>query len=138
MKRKLLFGILILAFLVTGCAWFQTIQARTETMVISYETIGTIAFPTVLAYLQEREKNGSLAGDSLLKAKATYKTAKQKYLDAGDIMINIVNGTVKPVGISNIALLLREAAIMLADLSAKDGGKVDGNMLTVPKTGGVK
>lgn len=133
MKQKLLFGILVVAFLVSGCAWFQTIQARTETMVISYESIGTIAFPTVLAYLQERENNGSLAGDALIKAKSTYAEAKKQYIKAGDAMISIVQGTGTPLTPAAISGLLRQVAIMLADLSA---GNVSGNTLTVGKSGG--
>jgi hypothetical protein len=135
MKRKLLFGILIMAFLATGCAWFQTIQARTETMVISYESIGTIAFPTVLAYLQERERNGSLAGNALVKTKAAYAEAKAQYIKAGDAMISIVQGSGTPITPAAIAGLLRQVAVMLADLSA---GNVSGNTLTVGKAGGGK
>lgn len=130
--KKLAVGVIVLAFLV-GCSYFDTIKERTETMVISYETIGTIAFPTVLAYLQAREQNGSLAGADLTKAKSIYASAKEKYLRVGDAMIKIVEGQPTPMNQAMIAVLLRETAVLLANLS---GGKVEGNTLTVPKVGG--
>ena len=139
MKRKiLLWSFVLAAFICVSCAGWDTIQGRTETMVISYEAVGTVGFPTVLAYLQQREKNGSLSGDALLNAKAIYKKAREKYIQAGDIMIGVVNGTSTPVTPATIAVLLREVAIMLADLSASDGGKVEGNKLIVPRAGGIR
>jgi hypothetical protein len=133
MKRKLVALTLVLAFL-SACAYFQTVKARTETMVISYETVGMVAFPTVLAYLQEKEKNGSLSGDALVKAKASYKTAKSIYVKAGNGMIQIIDG--KPgVSTADIAVLLRQVAVLLADLG---DGKVEGNSLTLTKPGGAK
>lgn len=135
MKRRL--NLFIVFFMVgvflAGCAGMQTIQGRTETMVISYESIGTIAFPTVLAYLQEREKNGTLAGDQLVRSKEVYKKAKESYILAGDSMIKVVEGTGGAITPATIASLLRQVAIALADLS---GGKVSGNTLTVGKAGG--
>jgi len=136
--RKAFIGSLALIWLLVSCAGMQTIQGRTETMVISYESIGTIGFPSVLAYLQQREKNGSLIGDALIKAKADYGLARSKFIKAGDATISIVQGTGTPVTPSTIALLLREVAIILADLSAPAGGQVKGNTLTVPVTGGIK
>ena len=129
------FALIIATVLVgcVGCASWQTIQGRTETMVISYESIGLIAFPTVLAYCQEREKNGTLAGDALVRSKAVYAEAKKSYVLAGDSMIAIVQGTGGGVTPATIAALLRQVAIALANLS---GGKVEGTTLTVGKAGG--
>ena len=133
MKRKLLVGVLLMTFLV-GCAYFQTAKARTETITISYETVGMIAFPTVLAYLQQRELNGSLTGQALANAKVAYANAKAKYVQAGDMIIQYIQGP-QPGGnvMSQVAIMLRQVAILLADLS---GGKVVGNQLTIPVIGG--
>jgi hypothetical protein len=137
MRRSLKFiGVaLILAAFLAGCAGWQTAKGRTETMVISYESIGLIAFPTVLAYVQEREKNGTLAGDALIRSKAVYAQAKKSYIMAGDQMISTVQGTGGGIPPATIAALLRQVAIALADLS---GGKVEGQTLTVGKAGGAK
>jgi hypothetical protein len=131
-KFKFAWVPVLLVMFLAGCAALQTAQGRTETMVISYESIGTIAFPVVLGYLQEREKNGSLSGDSLVRAKALYKQAKDTYIHAGDLMILFVQGNGGSITPANIASLLRQVAIALADLS---GGKVAGNTLTVGKAG---
>ena len=139
MKRRLLAVVIITAFVVsfTSCAGWQTPQMRMETITISYESVGMVAFPAVLAYLKQREINGSLAGDALAKAKESYREAKAIYIRAGDLLIVFVGGdgqAPQPL-MAQVAILLQEVAKILADLS---GGKVDGNKLTVPMAGGVK
>ncbi len=133
MKRKLILGFIFI-FMLSACGGTQTIQNRTETMVISYETIGTLAFPTVRAYIQQREANGSLVGDKLVLAKAQYNQAVDKFVEAGDLVKNYISFP-KTTPIANLPLLLRSVAILLADLS---GGSVQGNTLTVPVAGGSK
>ncbi len=132
MKRKLISIIVLMVFL-AGCAWFQSAKGKTETIVISYETLATIAFPTVLVYLQQREKNGSLAGDALINAKRKYAEARRLAIQAGDMLKAGIGG--QPANFALVPSLLRQAAIILADLS---GGKVSGDDLTIPAVGGVK
>ncbi len=129
MKRRFVSVIILMAFL-TSCAFFQSAKGKTETIVISYETLATVAFPTVLAYLQQREANGSLAGDSLINAKKKYAEARKLAIQAGDMLKAGIGG--QPANFVLVPSLLRQAAIILADLS---GGKVKGNELTIPKGG---
>lgn len=129
MKRKLI-SIMVLMIFLSGCAWFQSPTGKTETVIISYETLATVAFPTVLTYLQQREKNGSLAGDSLTQAKKQYAQARQLAIQAGDMLKAGIAG--QSSGFALVPALLRQAAVILADLS---GGKVSGNELTIPKGG---
>lgn len=131
MKRKSL-SILVLLLFLASCSWFQGAK-KTETIVISYETLATVAFPTVLAYLQQREKNQSLTGDALIKAKKQYAEARRLAIQAGDMLKAGISG--QTANYALVPSLLRQAAIILADLS---GGKVSGNELTIPATGGVK
>ncbi len=131
MKRKLISIMLVMMFL-SACAWFQNPVGKTETIVISYETLATVAFPTVLAYLQQREKNGSLAGDALAQAKKQYTQARQLAIQAGDMLKAGISG--QSTSFALVPSLLRQAAIILANLS---GGTVSGNDLTIP-AGGVK
>ncbi len=131
MKRKLVSVIILMVFL-TSCAWFQGAK-KTETIVISYETLATVAFPTVLVYLQQREKNVSLAGDALTNAKKKYAEARRLAIQAGDMLKAGIGG--QPANFALVPSLLRQAAIILADLS---GGKVSGNELTIPVVGGVR
>lgn len=133
MKRKLLVGVLLLTFLV-GCAYLQTTKQKYEAITISYESVGMIAFPTVLAYLQQRELNGSLSGDALVNAKAAYANARTKYIEAGNMIIGFIQAPqVNPNVMSSVALMLRQVAIILADLS---GGTVQNNVMTIPVIGG--
>ncbi len=129
MKRKIA-ALATLMVLLTSCIWLQQQGIKTETIVISYETLATIAFPTVLVYLQEREKNGSLSGDALVNAKKQYAQARQMAIQAGDIMKEGISG--KTNNLTLVPALLRQAAIILANLS---GGKVSENNLTIPKGG---
>ncbi len=132
MKRKLVSVIILMAFL-AGCAWFQSAKGKTETIIISYETLATVAFPTVLVYLQQREKNGSLSGDSLTNAKKKYAEARKLAIQAGDMLKAGIGG--QSANFALVPSLLRQAAIILADLS---GGSVSGNDLTIPVVGGEK
>lgn len=133
-KLKLIGILLTIGVLLASCASWKTAQGRTETVVISYESLGMIAFPTVLAYLQEREKNGSLSGDDLIKAKEKYKFARESYIHAGDALITYVKGGTQQASlITQVSALLRQVAVVLADLSA---GKVEGQTLTMTKAGG--
>jgi hypothetical protein len=132
MKRKL-FGIIVLMAFLTSCAWMLTAKGKTETIVISYETMATVAFPTVLAYLQQREKNGSLSGDALVGAKKKYNWARELTIQAGDKLKAGIDG--QAANFALVPSLLRHAAMILADLS---GGKVSGNELTIPVLGGGK
>ena len=131
MKRKLAVLVILMIF-VASCAWLQQPGNKTETIVISYETLATVAFPTILVYLQQREKNGSLAGDSLATAKKRYAEARGYAIQAGDILKAGIGG--QTTNLAMVPVLLRQAAIILADLSA---GQVSGNNLTLP-TGGQK
>jgi len=129
MKRKLAIIFVLMAFL-TSCALFQGAK-KMETIIISYETLATVAFPTVLVYLQQREKNGSLAGPALDNAKKQYAEARRLAIQAGDMLKAGIGG--QPANFALVPSLLRQAAIILADLS---GGKVQGNELTIPVVGG--
>ena len=126
MKRKL--ALTVMLVFMASCAWLQSPAGKTETVVISYETIATVAFPTVLVYLQQREKNGSLSGDALASAKNRYAEARALIIKAGDILKNGIGG--QTIDASLVPSLLRQAAVILADLS---GGNVSGNNLTIPK-----
>ncbi len=130
----LIFALIIVLLLnslpITGCAIWQKQGGKTETIVISYETLATVAFPTVLVYLQQREANGSLAGDSLVNAKKKYAEARRLAIQAGDMLKAGIGGQTPNFAL--VPSLLRQAAIILADLS---GGKVLGNELTIPKGG---
>ncbi len=128
MKKKCSIMFFLMMFLVS-CALFQGAK-KTETIVISYETIATIAFPCVLSYLQQREANGSLAGEALINAKRKYAEARRLAIQAGDMLKAGIGG--QPVNFALVPSLLRQAAIILADLSE---GKVQGNELTIPKGG---
>jgi len=92
-----------------------------ETIITGYETVTTLGYPTVLVYLKEREKNGSLAADQLAKYKAQYVKARGYGLDAGDVLKAWMSNS-QPSALINFPILLRQAAILLADLS---GGKVE-------------
>ena len=131
MKRKIVSLMVLMVFL-TSCAWFQGAK-KMDTIVISYETIATIAFPSVLSYLQQREANGSLSGDPLANAKKQYAEARRLAIQAGDMLKAGIGG--QPANFALVPSLLRQAAIILADLS---GGKVSGNELTIPVVGGEK
>ncbi len=131
MKRKLV-SVMVLMLFLSSCAWFQGAK-KTETIVISYETLATVAFPTVLVYLQQREKNGSLAGDALINAKRKYAEARRLAIQAGDMLKAGIAGQAGSYAL--VPSLLRQAAIILADLS---GGTVSGNDLTIPAVGGIK
>jgi len=128
MKRKLV-GVSILMLFLASCVLFQG-KGKTETIVISYETLATVAFPTVLVYLQQREKNGSLAGDALVNAKKQYAEARRLTIQAGNMLKAGIGG--QAANFALVPSLLRQAAIILADLS---GGKVSGNDLTIPAVG---
>lgn len=132
MKRKSL-SLLLVLVLLTSCALWQKQGGKTETIVISYETLATVAFPTVLVYLQQREKNGSLAGDALASTKNQYAEARKMTLQAGDMLKAGISG--QSGAYNTVPALLRAAAIILANLS---GGSVQGNELTIPAVGGVK
>ena len=129
MKRKSL-SLLILFLFLASCVWFQG-RGKMETIVISYETLATVAFPTVLAYLQQREKNQSLTGDALANAKKQYAEARRLTIQAGDMLKAGISG--QSANYAVVPSLLRQAAVILADLS---GGKVSGNELTIPAIGG--
>jgi len=134
-KLALFFGVaLILGLLAVGCGLFETPEARMQTITISYESVGMVAFPTVLAYLQQREINGSLSGDALASAKVAYANARQKYIEAGNLIISYIAGTAPTGGnpMAQVAVILRQVAVLLADLS---GGKVSGNSMTIPQGG---
>jgi hypothetical protein len=130
MKRKFAVLSVLMVFL-TSCAWFQNPSGKTETIIISYETLATVAFPTVLVYLQEREMKGSLAGESLTQAKKQYAQARQLAIQAGDMLKAGISGQSSSFAL--VPNLLRQAAVILADLS---GGKVAGETLTIPAGGG--
>ena len=130
MKKNMALGMIL--FFIVSCAWLQQPGNKTETIVVSYETLATVAFPTVLIYLQEREKNGSLSGNSLAQAKTKYAQARQMAIQAGDLLKAGISG--QTGNLSLVPSLLRQAAIILADLS---GGSLSGNNLTIPK-GGIK
>lgn len=132
MKKRFAVLPILFCFALTACAGLQTVQSRTETIVISYESIATIGFPTVLAYLRQREANGSLAGQELADAKAKYALARQTFIQAGDVLKQYIQGQ-DPNLLASFPLLLRQVATMLADLG---GGSVQGNNLTVPAAGG--
>lgn len=132
MKRKIV-GVMVLMVFLVSCAWFQTAKGKTETIVISYETMATVAFPTVFAYLQQREANGLLSGDALVGAKKKYNWARDLTIQAGDLLKAGIGG--QPANFALVPSLLRQAARILADLS---GGKVSGNELTIPVVGGAK
>ncbi len=134
MKRVYLAITLILIVALGACAGTQTIQNRTETIVISYESIGTLAFPTVRAYIEQREANKSLSGDALVSAKKTYNDAVDKFDQAGNLIKSYVSAP-KTTPIAQLPVLLRSVAVLLANLS---GGSVQGNTLIIPSTGGTK
>ncbi len=127
MKRKLV-SVLILMVFLTSCTFFQSAKGKTETIIISYETLATVAFPTVLSYLQQREANGSLSGPGLINSKKKYGEARKLAIQAGDMLKAGIGGQAPNYAL--VPSLLRQAAIILADLS---GGKVSGNELTIPK-----
>ncbi len=128
MKRKLV-SIVILLLLLVSCVLFQG-KGKTETIVISYETLATVAFPTVLAYLQQKEKNGFLAGDALVNAKKQYAEARRLVIQAGDVLKAGIGG--QAANYALVPSLLHQAAIILADLG---NGSIKGNELTLPKGG---
>ena len=134
MKRKFVsVGIIIMLMVFfSSCAWFQGAK-KTETIVISYETLATVAFPTVLVYLQQREKNGSLSGPALVDAQKKYAEARRLAIQAGDMLKAGISGQAAKYAL--VPSLLRQAAIILADLS---GGALSGNELTIPAVGGGK
>jgi hypothetical protein len=120
-------------FLVASCAGFQTIQQRTEVMVISFETVGTLAFPTAKAFITQKIANGSWDAPTALKAKQTYNLAAVKFGQVVDAVKASVSGTASPL--TNLPALLTEIAKLLADAT---GGAVNAsaNTLTLPKVGG--
>lgn len=127
-KRKWLCLLVLVAFAIGGCTWLQTTK-KMEVITIGYESLATVGFPTVLAYLQQRELNGSLIGEELAKAKSIYAQARSKFIQAGDVLQgSILNPS--PANLATYQAILREVAILLANLS---GGKVEGNQLIVPK-----
>ena len=114
LKRKVLFlmmGVILLA----GCAQFGT---KTEVVVVTYESAAAIMQSTYV-YLSEREKNGSLKGDALAKAKADYSLARAKFIQAGDLL----KRNIEAPSSSNVQAyqeLLNEVARIAASLQ---GGK---------------
>ena len=123
-----IFGIVILTMLVVSCAGLQTAQQKMETMVISYENIGMLAFPFAKAYIDQREANGSLSGEALIDVQRKYNAAVDKFDLAIDISNKIVLGEPIPPGQSLQAVLI-EIAKMLADLT---GGQATQKTLTMP------
>ncbi len=136
MKRKFVLG-LTLVFMLTSCAWFQsqTIQTRTETMVVSFETIAFVAFPMAKAFIVEKGDNGQWTGDKLRNAKKTYNLAVDKFSLIIDASSGVIAGTASPL--TNLPAILIEVSKLLADAT---GGTVDtkARTLTLPKTGGAK
>ncbi len=130
MKKKVSLILVIMMLMLSSCAilGINISKGKTETIIISYETLATVAFPTVLAYLQQREANGSLSGPGLINAKKKYAEARKLAIQAGDMLKAGIGG--QPANFALVPSLLRQAAIILADLS---GGKISGNELTVPK-----
>ena len=133
MKKKLIVLAILVAFC-ASCALFQTATTKTETIVIGYESIAMVAFPTVRTYLVQREANGSLAGQALIDAKVKYALAKEKFIQAGNLLKMAIESP-QVVTMQTFTTALQAVAVMLADLS---GGSVQGNQLTIPKAGGVK
>lgn len=127
MKKLLLMGLILV---IAGCGLFQTVKDRVNTVLIGYESVATIAFPTVEAYLERREANGTLSGDNLVKSKATYAQARTQFLGVGDTMSAYIDGKLPASALANIPVILRQVSIFLADLS---GGKVEGNKVSIPK-----
>jgi len=132
MKRAIALS-LILLFLV-GCAGVDTTLNRTETVTVSFENMGLLAFPTAKAFIQQKEVNGQWTGDYLLNAKRTYNLAVDRYSQAIDLMKTSIKGGVTTPSLSSILI---EVAKLLADVT---GGTVNTsqNTLTLPKVGGVK
>lgn len=113
-KMCLLMFVLVFA-LMAGCAGMTV--TKTEVKAVTYESVA-LGLRTAYVYLTEREKNGSLAGEDLLAAKKAYATARDKFLEAGDIM---KSGILNPA-VADMALyqaLLDEAARIAASLSPK-------------------
>src|SRR5512139_3021202 len=109
MKKRVLLPILLLALIAGACA---TTGSKTEVGVVTYESVGT-ALRTAYIYLSEREKNGTLTGDALVKAKNDYRIARAKYLQAGEMMKTAIE---RPMDFNQASYqaLLEEAARIAA------------------------
>lgn len=131
MKRA--FAVPILFLFLLACAGMQTVQQRTEIMVISFETVGTLAFPTAKAFILQKEVNASWDAAMVNKAKKTYNLAADKFAQVVDAVKGSVAGTATPL--TNLPFLLTEIAKLLADAT---GGSVNttANTLTLPRAGG--
>ena len=101
---------------VTSCAGWK----KTEVAVVTYESTA-VALKTAYVYLSEREKNGSLSGEPLARAKADYNLARNKFIQAGDMLKKAIES---PLAFNQALYqsLLEQAAVAAAQLS-KGGGK---------------
>jgi hypothetical protein len=108
--------VMAVMFLVS-CGATQTPEAATETMVVGYESTAMVVFPTVVVYCQTREKNGSLTGEQLVQFKASYKTAADMFVKAGDTAKGYIDGTFPPSALSLLPTVMQQIAIILANLS---------------------
>ncbi len=132
--RKIIISTLCLLLMV-GCAWLKSLtpKDRVETMVVSFETIATTAFPMAKIYIQEREVNGSLKGNELLQAKKNYNLAADKFIQVVMEAQKYIKGSPSTT-MASLAPMLMEVAKLLANAA---GGRVDPvvNTLTLPKGG---
>ena len=129
---KFIVVLTVLGMFLVGCAGWTTTQQKMETMTISYENIGTLAFPFAKAYIDQRAANGTLVGADLIKAKVGYNSAVDTFSEAIKLSKMVVAGQPLPPGKSLQAVLI-QVAKKLADVT---GGKVENSdtTLSMPKT----
>ena len=115
MRKKALLLFIGLAILIGGCHNLAGNISPAETYVSSYEIVGAV-YPLAKVYLGRLEENGSLTGDKLTSFKAKYGSAKTVLVQGGNL-INTYIDNPSPVVATNYPALLRQAMIMLADLT---------------------
>jgi hypothetical protein len=133
MKKKTVVLSILLCFALTACAGTQTIQTQTETMVVTVETIGTLAFPMAKAFILQKEANGSWDATTAAQAKKYYNRAADDFIKVIDAVKASISGKSTPL--TNLPVLLTGIAQLLANAT---GGTIDrnANTLTLPKAGG--
>jgi hypothetical protein len=114
--------VMAVMFLVS-CGATQTPEAAAETVVTGYEMIPSTLFASTVIYCQTREKNGTLSGDALVKAKGAYAMAAETFIKAGDPLSGYIDGSFPPSALSLLPTLLNQLAVILANLS---GGPLTG------------